>query len=545
MAKEKNRNLETKEKERLFHYEILGIILLILSMFAITKMGLVGKYLMLLVKMFFGDWYFLIFILIIFYAIRCIIVHKRLKIINIRYLGIFILILALILLSHFSMHSYLKQYSGNHLVMTLKLYLNEFKQENPDGIKGGGIVGAILFYFCYYLLSEVGVILLSIVLFFLGIVFISKKTIKDFVKSIMQFFIKVYQTLKKTWQKMRSKINEYDNSYQKSKIKYKISKVTNNEYYNKEYEFAKRNGETIKRVLNSMNVFYNDVTYLICRNITVYFINAHYPFSYKVFEHNLQHYIHNFQLKQDEKASELLVEVNNLNIVPLRISEIERLESNEVVFGIDDRNEFLKLDSSASKLFLFAKDKVNTTNYLDTIVLSLMHYKSSTLYYYLDFTDQSSLKTSNNIDELDHILTKVNERIERFNLLNISDIDEYNNKNSKQFTYELIIINGVEKIITDNKIMEKLMYLLEVSNNYGYLFIFTSYDGSIKNVNLVNLFSYKVFLEEETECSKKYINNQRFDLLNKKSEGYLFYKSIILRFALLMMTKQELSSIKK
>ena len=83
------------------------------------------------------------------------------------------------------------------------------------------------------------------------------------------------------------------------------------------------------------------------------------------------------------------------------------------------------------------------------------------------------------------------------------------------------------------------------SNNYGYLFIFTSYDGSIKNVNLVNLFSYKVFLEEETECSKKYINNQRFDLLNKKSEGYLFYKSIILRFALLMMTKQELSSIKK
>ena len=86
MAKEKTQNVGTKENERLFHYEILGIILLILSMLAIAKMGLIGKYLMLTVKVLFGDWYFLIFLLMIFYAIRCIIVHRRLKINNIRYL---------------------------------------------------------------------------------------------------------------------------------------------------------------------------------------------------------------------------------------------------------------------------------------------------------------------------------------------------------------------------------------------------------------------------------------------------------------------------
>ena len=63
MAKEKTQNVGTKENERLFHYEILGIILLILSMLAIAKMGLIGKYLMLTVKVLFGDWYFLIFLL--------------------------------------------------------------------------------------------------------------------------------------------------------------------------------------------------------------------------------------------------------------------------------------------------------------------------------------------------------------------------------------------------------------------------------------------------------------------------------------------------
>ena len=151
MAKEKVQNIGIKEKERLFHYEILGIVLLVLSMLAISKMGLVGQYLMLITKVLFGDWYFLIFLLMILYAIRCIIVHTRLKINNIRYLGIFMMILSLILLSHFSMHRYLKSYEGNILVTTIKLYVNSFSTESADSISGGGIIGAILFYLCYYL----------------------------------------------------------------------------------------------------------------------------------------------------------------------------------------------------------------------------------------------------------------------------------------------------------------------------------------------------------------------------------------------------------
>lgn len=39
MAKEKTQNVGTKENERLFHYEILGIILLILSMLCNLQRG--------------------------------------------------------------------------------------------------------------------------------------------------------------------------------------------------------------------------------------------------------------------------------------------------------------------------------------------------------------------------------------------------------------------------------------------------------------------------------------------------------------------------
>lgn len=64
---------------------------------------------------------------------------------------------------------------------------------------------------------------------------------------MIAFFKRVYALLNKTGKKLRNKIDEYDLSYTKSKVKFKISKINNTEYYNREYEFAKRNVETIKK----------------------------------------------------------------------------------------------------------------------------------------------------------------------------------------------------------------------------------------------------------------------------------------------------------
>ena len=140
MPKEKYQTVEIKNSERIFHYEILGIILIILAMFSIAKLGIVGRYLMLTTKFLFGDWHFLITFLTLAYGIRCIIVHEKLKVGNIRYLGIFLIILSLILLSHFSMHKYVKDFDQSPLKLTISIYFNAFKTESADMIVGGGIV---------------------------------------------------------------------------------------------------------------------------------------------------------------------------------------------------------------------------------------------------------------------------------------------------------------------------------------------------------------------------------------------------------------------
>lgn len=543
MAKEKSQKIENAESEKLFYYEIVGIVLLILSMLAIGKMGFIGIYLMLIIKVLFGDWYFLIILLMIVYAIRCIIIHKKLKIINIRYLGVFIFILALILLSHFSMHKYIKEYDDNHLKITLSLYFNSFKNQTPDAIIGGGVIGAILFYISYYLLSEVGVILVSIILLFLGIVFVSKLTIKDFIKKIVNGFKISYDFIKRTIFKFKETMDKYDNSYTKVKVKFKISKVSSEENFKKEVEYANRNVETIKKVLNSMNVFYNDISFIVCRNITTYFINSHYSFSYEVFRRNLKNYLMNFSLKKDDINKELLVEVNNITPVPLRIYELEDVTSDSIIFGIDDRNEFIRLDNDINRLLVYGTDKEQITAYIDAIVVSLMHYKQNIDYYYIDLRVESILRTSSSIDELDVILNKINDRIIKYNEENISSIEEYNKKSQKKDNYQLIIINGLDKVIKDDKLYDKLTYMLEISNEYGYFYIFTTSFTNEKYINLFNLFNYKLFLNSETNYSKKCIDTQDFNILSKENEGYLSYKSIVLRMTLLRLTESEISSL--
>lgn len=542
MGKEKIQIIETKEQERLFHYEILGIILLILVMLAIAKLGIVGTYLMLITKLLFGDWFFIIYGILLAYSIRCILVHKRLNIANIRYVGIFLLFLSALLLSHFNVHNFVSEYEGNKLYITMKLYFNYFKNNASEEITGGGVIGALLFYLFYYLFSSIGVICMSIIFVFLGIVFVCKKTIKEFVTMIINFFKKIINIFNKTSSSIRNKVDQVDLSYNKLKVKYKISKSNVDEYYKNEEIFARKNVEIIKKVLNSMNVFYNDISFIICRNITTFFVISHFQFSYEAFRRNLSNYFHSFQLKKDENTNELLIELNNINPIPLRIGDLPKDVRKEVIFGIDDRNEMLKLEESINKLLVFGENKKLVTDYLDSIVLALMHLKSEIEYSYIDFNLISRFATSKNVEELDHILIKINDRINLFNQNNCSTLVEYENKTSKRVKYQLIIINGLEKIIDDRRILDKIMYMLEVTLENGYYFIFTSNNSSKEFSNLYNSFNYRFYLDNNAFDNN--FSELKFNYLNNNIEGYLQYKSIVIRACLLMATIDELNSIR-
>ena len=145
MPKVKKEPYESSKKKNLFFYEILGIVLAVLSFFALAKLGSFGLYLFLTIKLLFGDWAFLFIIIGILSGCYFLMVHDHLPISSLRVIGIFFIFLSLIVLSHFSMHNYIKQYSEDYFSLTISVYINYFKTANSESITGGGIIGMCFF----------------------------------------------------------------------------------------------------------------------------------------------------------------------------------------------------------------------------------------------------------------------------------------------------------------------------------------------------------------------------------------------------------------
>ena len=68
MSKDKKRsNDENSKKETLFYYEIIGVILILISFVVLGKLGTVGILLAKFLKCIFGHWSWLIVLFILFF----------------------------------------------------------------------------------------------------------------------------------------------------------------------------------------------------------------------------------------------------------------------------------------------------------------------------------------------------------------------------------------------------------------------------------------------------------------------------------------------
>ena len=225
MPKVKKEPYESSKKKNLFFYEILGIVLAVLSFFALAKLGSFGLYLFLTIKLLFGDWAFLFIIIGILAGCYFLMVHDHLPISSLRVIGIFFIFLSLIVLSHFSMHNYIKQYSEDYFSLTISVYIDYFKTANSESITGGGIVGMLFFYLFYYLLSIPGVIIISLLLIVLGVSFISRKTLNEFFKLIVKVLKAVFKKIKLLIVKSRSAIKNINQEFNTPQIKYSHSYI--------------------------------------------------------------------------------------------------------------------------------------------------------------------------------------------------------------------------------------------------------------------------------------------------------------------------------
>ena len=146
MAKEKKMVLEQNKKELTFYYELIGVITILISLIALARLGIVGYYIMIIFRIVFGDWYFAFLLALLLFGIYCLFKHHSINVKNMRSIGVILMMVGMLTISHFPMHNYISQFGDNYLKMTFSLYLDYLKNYQEGAVVGGGILGMAFFY---------------------------------------------------------------------------------------------------------------------------------------------------------------------------------------------------------------------------------------------------------------------------------------------------------------------------------------------------------------------------------------------------------------
>lgn len=550
MSKEKQAEYVQKNKEFIFIYEILGIICLLLALISLTKLGIVGKYGMLTFRLLFGDWYFLFLLLLGALGIFFLFVHHHFTIKNIRYLGIILIVLSLITLSHFSMHEFVSSYEGNNLKNTILLYFDYFKNYRPNMMKGGGIVGCVIFYILYFLFSKVGTILICCFTIFAGIVFICKKTIFEFIKMIFSALINGFGGAKSYSHKIKEGIKRFNDDYivMKKTIK-PLSKhylKDNTETLSNQNKIINEYLLKIKKELMHLGIHFKSINYLVCNHISIVFIKTYQNVNYDVLRISFCKIFNEaFLIRYDNLNDLLIIEINNLIPLSLSMKEAVKISDYQLVLGKNDRNELV---DGRENIIIVGR---NVKRYLLSLCFYPYFFKSINDYeiimidliddfkYYKDLF--SAYYDSYGIMELKR---KLDELLEELDAFKLNSIDELNKGRNEKIKKPLIFINGLNKIISDYEMYRVLEFLLISGSNVGYLFICSILDNNINNDSVIKHFSYRIFLKNDFNITKTYLSDLMIRSMSDV-EGFLKYQDSLIRISLLLLNDEEIKKIYK
>lgn len=183
MAKKKQRRRRSHDFKETMKYELIGMLLIALSLIAIIKLGAAGKSIVFFFRFFLGEWYMLALVGMLASAIFLMVERKRPPILSRRLAGLYAIATSLLLLSHVKLFEHLALQgaltNSSVITNTWELFWQEVggKTSTPD--LGGGMVGAVFFAVSHFLFDSLGTKILSVLLIAAGIILITGKSLGE------------------------------------------------------------------------------------------------------------------------------------------------------------------------------------------------------------------------------------------------------------------------------------------------------------------------------------------------------------------------------
>ena len=196
MAKKKKRKEEKKGSS--YGVELKGLLLILISLIGLCEFGIVGTFFKGFAAFLVGEWYSVLFVILAAVGIYMMIKRDKPNFFNSNLIGLYILILAILVLSHLDY----SQFKGFEIIE--KTFENSWAFiKNPDiKLYGGGIIGAAFSALFILLFDKEGTMVVSWVLISVGTIMFTGLSIYDIIK----------------WMK-----NKADNVTSKSKEKDKVA----------------------------------------------------------------------------------------------------------------------------------------------------------------------------------------------------------------------------------------------------------------------------------------------------------------------------------
>ncbi|MCO0832458.1 DNA translocase FtsK [Fructobacillus sp. W13] len=159
---------------------------IILSVFAIFKIGLFGVYLADIVRFFFGNLYQVSLLAVIFMAGYYLIMDKPYPISGRIYAGLSMLYLAATMFSSLLFFTQATLPDGSAMEQVLRIIGQDFQNQVATTPVGAGMLGAILYQLTFTFLSNVGTVIIIVVLFVAGAIVTFKLPARDMAQKSVQ-----------------------------------------------------------------------------------------------------------------------------------------------------------------------------------------------------------------------------------------------------------------------------------------------------------------------------------------------------------------------
>ncbi|WP_067838446.1 FtsK/SpoIIIE family DNA translocase [Amphibacillus sediminis] len=213
MARKKNKRKTAKQKSQL-KYELYGILFILLAIFGsgagTISDGIIPAWLENFFRFFFGFWYMVASIALFAIGVYLMVKRKLPKLFTRKMLGLFILFLAMLLLSHIDQYRHYLASSDQASVigMTWSQYMNYLNGTVDGRVLGGGMLGAGLYAFTYVLFSTTGAIFLAVSMLIVGFIFMTNISIGHLIESLMKHYRQYAKKKQKKRQERRKQQKE-------------------------------------------------------------------------------------------------------------------------------------------------------------------------------------------------------------------------------------------------------------------------------------------------------------------------------------------------